>query len=68
MNRITQSTRLWLENEHTQGKIFQWKTDHPETVKLIKTILKVESTNIEDTDRMTTVEFTASFSNFKEGS
>ena len=28
-NRIPQSTRLRLENEHTQGKIFQWKTDHP---------------------------------------
>ena len=37
-------------------------------VKPIRTILKVESTDKEDTDRMTLVDFPTSFSQFKEGS
>ena len=40
-NRIPQSTRLRLENENTQGKIFQWKNNHPETIKLIKKYSKL---------------------------
>ena len=34
-------------------------------VKPIKTIFKVESANIEDTDRMTATDFLQSFSHFK---
>ena len=37
----SQSTRLHLENEHTEGKSFRWKTDHIETTKPIYSILKV---------------------------
>ena len=37
-------------------------------VKPVKKIFKVESTNIEDTNRMTAVDFSASFPYFKEGS
>ena len=37
-------------------------------VKPIRTIFKVESTDKEDTDRMTVAEFSTSFSQFKEGS
>ena len=37
-------------------------------IKPIKTILKIESTNKNDTDRMTTTDFPATFSQFKEGS
>ena len=36
-------------------------------VKSIKTILKFESTDKEETDKMTTTDFLASFSQFKEG-
>ena len=43
------------------------KSDHQETVKPIRTILKVESADNEDTDRMTVTDFPASFSQFKEG-
>ena len=67
-NRIPQSTRLRLENEHTHGKSFQWKSDHPETMKPIRMIFKVESTDKENTDWMTAARFPASFSQFKQGS
>ena len=49
-NKMPQSTRLQLENEHTHGKIFQWKPDHLETVKPIRMIFKVESNDKEDTN------------------
>ena len=61
-------TRLHLENEHTEGKSFRWKTDHSETTKPIHSILKVETTDKPDIDRMTAAEFPATFSQFKEGS
>ena len=64
-NKITQSTRLQLENEHTDGNIFQWKISHPERIKPIKTIFKIESTNKNDTKRMTAADFLATFSQFK---
>ena len=63
-----QSTRLQLENENTEGKSFRWKSNHVETTKPICTILKVETTDKQDTDRMTAFEFPATFSQFKEGS
>ena len=44
-----QSTRLWLENENTEGKRFRWKSNHVETTKPICTILKVETTDKQDT-------------------
>ena len=44
------------------------ETAYPETVKPIRTILKVESTDKEDTDQMTATDFPASFSQFKEES
>ena len=37
-------------------------------IKPIRTILKIESTDKEDIDRMTTIYFLESFSQFKEGS
>ena len=40
-SKIPQSIRLQLENEHAHGKIFQWKSDHPEMVKPIRMIFKV---------------------------
>ena len=63
-----QSTRLQLENENTKGKSFRWKSNHVEMTKPICTILKVETTDKQDTDRMTTADFPATFSQFKEGS
>ena len=48
-NKIPHSTRLQLENEHTHGKSFQWKSDHPETAKPVRTILKIESIEKDDT-------------------
>ena len=62
------STIFRIETEHTSGKSFQWKSDHPETMKPIKTILKVESIEKEEPEWMTTEDFPASFSQFKEGS
>ena len=62
-----QSTRLQLETENTKGKRFRWKSNHVETTKPICTILKVETTDKQNTDRMTTVNFPATFSQFKEG-
>ena len=63
-----QSTRLQLENENTEGKSFRWKSNHVETTKPIRTILKVETTDKEETDRMSATDFPATFSQFKEGS
>ena len=40
-NRIPQSTRLQLENEHTHGKIFQWKYDHLEMVKTSQNYIQI---------------------------
>ena len=62
-----QSTRLQLENENIEGKIFRWKSSHIEMTKPICTILKVETTDKQDTDRMNAAEFPATFSQFKEG-
>ena len=62
-----QSTRLQLENEHIEGKSFRWKSNHVKTTKPICTILKVKTTDKQDTDRMTAVNFPTTFSQFKEG-
>ena len=64
---IPQLTRLQLENENTEGKIFRWKSNHVETTKPIRTVFKVETTDKEDTDIMTASDFLATFSQFKEG-
>ena len=58
----SQSTHLHLENEHTEGKSFRWKTDHIETTKPIYSILKVETTDKPDLDKMTAADFPATFS------
>ena len=47
---IPQSTRLHLENENTEGKSFRWKSNHVETTKPIRIVLKVETNDKEDTD------------------
>ena len=64
---IPQSTRLQLENENTEGKSFRWKSNHVEMTKPIRTVLKVGTTDKDDTDRMTAVDFPATFLQFKEG-
>ena len=61
-----QWTRLQLENENTKGKIFRWKSNHVEMIKPVCTILKVETTDKQDTDIMTVANFPATFSQFKE--
>ena len=66
--KIPQSTRLQMENENPEGKSFRWKSNHAETTKPIRAVLKIETTDKEDTDRMTAVDFLATFSQFKEGS
>ena len=63
-----QLKRLQLENENTEGKRFRWRSNHVETTKPVCTILKVETTNKQDTDRMTTANFPTTFSQFKKGS
>ena len=65
---IPQSARLQLENENTEGKSFRWKSNHIEITKPIHTVLKVETTDKEVTDRMTATDFSATFSQFREGS
>ena len=60
-NKIPQSTRLQLENECTYGRSFQWKIDHPETIRLVKTILKIESTNKNNTDWIKEIDFLETF-------
>ena len=62
-----QSTRLHLENENTKEKSFRWKSNHVKTTKPICTVLKVETTDKQDTDRMSAADFPATFSQFKEG-
>ena len=57
-----------MENENSEGKSFRWKSNHAETIKPIRTVLKVETTNKEDINQMTTADFCATFSQFKEGS
>ena len=57
-----QSTRLQLENENIEGKSFRWKSNHVKTTKPICIVLKVEATEKQDTDRMTTANFPATFS------
>ena len=59
--KIPQSTRLQLEKENTEGKIFRWKSNHVETTKPIRIVLKVGTTDKDDTNRMTTAEFPATF-------
>ena len=59
---MPQSTRLQLENENTEGKSFRWKSNHVEMTKPICTVLKFETTDKEDTDRMTVADFPATFS------
>ena len=56
-----------MENENLKQKIFRWKSNHDETTKPIRTVLKVEITDKEDTDRMTAKDFPTTFSQFKEG-
>ena len=57
-----QYTRLQLENENTEGKRFRWKSNHVETTKPICTILKVETTDKIDINKMTATNFPATFS------
>ena len=57
-----------MENENSEGKRFRWKSNHVETTKPIRTVLKVETTDKEDNDQMTAANFSATFSQFKEGS
>ena len=59
---IPQSTRLQLENENTEGKSFRWKSNHVETTKPIRTVLKVGMVDKDDIDRMTAADFPATFS------
>ena len=54
-----------MENENPEGKIFRWKSNHVEITKPICTVLKVETTDKEDTDRMTIAYFPTTFSQFK---
>ena len=65
---IPQSTRLQVENENMEGKSFRWKANHVKTTKPIRIVLKVETTDKEDTDQMTAAEFPNTFSQLKEGS
>ena len=57
-----------MENENTEVKIFQWKSYNSETTKPIHRVLKFETTDKEDTEWRTAVDFLATFSQFKEGS
>ena len=57
-----------MENENPEGKSFRWKSYHSETTKPIRTVLKVGTTEKEDTNRMTATNFPTTFSQFKEGS
>ena len=65
---IPQSTRLQMDNENMEGKSFRWKSNHVEITKPIRIVLKVETTDKEDIDRMITAYFPATFSQFKEWS
>ena len=57
-----------MENENPKGKRFFWKSYHSKTTKPIRTVLKFETADTKDTDRMTTADFPTTFSQFKEGS
>ena len=57
-----------MENEKSEGKSFRWKSNHVETTKPIRIVLKVGTTDKDDTERMTVADFLATFSEFKEGS
>ena len=56
-----------MENENSEGKSFRLNSNHVEITKPIHTVLKVETTGKEDIDRMTAADFSATFSQFKEG-
>ena len=56
-----------MENKNPKEKRFRWKSYHAETTKPIHIVLKVETTDKKDTDRMTAADFPATFSQFKEG-
>ena len=60
--KIPQSTILQLENEKLEGKSFRWKSNHVKMTKPIRTVLKVETTDKEDNNQMTTADFPATFS------
>ena len=47
---IPQSTRLQVENENIEGKIFRWKSNHVEMMKPIRTVLKIETTDKKEAD------------------
>ena len=51
-----------MENENPEGKSFRWKSNHDKTTKPICTVFKVETTDKEDTDRMTAADFPTTFS------
>ena len=51
-----------------KGKSFRWKSYHSETTKPIQTMLKIDTADKEDINRMTTTDFPTTFSQFKEGS
>ena len=57
-----------VRNENTKGKSFRWKSNHVETNKPIHTVFKVEPSDKEDTNRTTTADLPATFSQFREGS
>ena len=61
-------TRLQLENENKAGKSFRWKSNHVEIAKPICTILKVETIDKQDTNKITGFDFSTTFAQFKEGS
>ena len=60
-----QLTRLNMENKNMEVKILRWKSYHSETTKPICTVLKVETVDKEDTDRMTAAGFPTTFLEFK---
>ena len=62
MRTKPQLTRLQLENENTKGKIFRWRSNHVEMTKPIHTVLKVETTDKEETDQMSAADFPTTFS------
>ena len=56
-----------MENENTEGKRFRWKSYHSETTKPIWTVIKINTTDKEDTNWRTAADFPGTFSQFKEG-
>ena len=57
-----------MENKNLEGKTFRWKSYHLETTKPIRTVLKIDTADKEDTDQMTAADFPATFSQFNGGS